>query len=61
MQIYEVRMSHAAFADMANLRAFLNAMLSEDGAIRYANNMREEIKMLSVFETASVVQLLEHY
>ena len=31
---------------MANLRSFLYAMLSEDGAIRYANNMRAEIKML---------------
>lgn len=42
-------MSHAAFADMANLRTFLDAMLSEEGAIRYANNMRAEIKMLSAF------------
>lgn len=33
---------------MANLRAFLDAMLSEEGAIRYANNMREEIKMLAI-------------
>ena len=49
MQVYEVRISHAAHADMAGLRAFLNAMLSEDSAIRYANNMRAEIKMLSVF------------
>ena len=49
MQIYEVRISHAAFADMANLRTFLDAMLSEEGAIRYANNMRSEIKMLSVY------------
>ena len=49
MQVYEVRISHAAHADMANLRAFLDAMLSEEGAIRYANNMRAEIKLLSVY------------
>ena len=34
---------------MANLRLFLDAMLSEEGAVRYANNMREEIKMLSLY------------
>jgi hypothetical protein len=45
MQVYEVRISHAAHADMADLRSFLNTMLSEDNAIRYANNMRAEIKM----------------
>ena len=33
---------------MANLRAFLDEMLSEESAIRYANNMREEIQMLSL-------------
>ena len=49
MQVYEVRISHAAHADMTNLRAFLDAMLSVEGAIRYANNMRAEIKMLSVY------------
>ena len=49
MQVYEVRISHAAYTDMANLRSFLDAMLSEEGAIRYANNMRAEIKMLSVY------------
>ena len=49
MQIYEVRISHAAYQDMVELRKFLDAMLSEEGAIRYANNMREEIKMLSVY------------
>lgn len=49
MQVYEVRICHAALQDMANLRTFLNAMLSEEGAIRYANNMRAEIKMLSVY------------
>jgi len=48
MPLYEVRISHAARIDMANLRAFLDAMLSEEGAIRYANNMREEIKMLAI-------------
>ncbi|MBO4613299.1 MAG: hypothetical protein J5671_09075 [Bacteroidaceae bacterium] len=49
MRIYEVRISHAAHADMASLQTFLDAMLSEEGAIRYANNMRAEIKMLSVY------------
>lgn len=49
MQIYEVRISHAAYEDMAALRIFLDEMLSEEGAIRYANNMRMEIKMLSVY------------
>jgi len=34
---------------MADLRLFLDQMLSEEGAIRYANNMRAEIKMLSVY------------
>ena len=49
MQIYEVRISRDALQDMARLRAFLLEMMSEDGAVRYANNMRAEIKMLSVF------------
>jgi plasmid stabilization system protein ParE len=49
MQIYEVRISQAAYADMDNLRLFLDDMLSEEGAIRYANNMRAEIKMLAVY------------
>ena len=49
MQIYEVRISHDALQDMARLRTFLLEMMSEDGAVRYANNMRAEIKMLSVF------------
>ena len=49
MQVYEVRISHTAHADMANLRTFLNKMLSEEGAIRYANNMKAEIKLLSVY------------
>ena len=49
MKIFEVRISHDAHEDMAELRKFLDDMLSEEGAIRYANNMREEIKMLSVY------------
>lgn len=49
MQIYEVRISLAALADMDVLREFLDAMMTEEGAIRYANNMRTEIKMLSVY------------
>ncbi len=49
MQIYEVRISHAARLDMAELRTFLDTMLSEEGAIRYANNMRDEIKMLAIY------------
>ena len=49
MQTYEVRISHTALADMVELRLFLDSMLSEKGAIRYANNMRDEIKMLAVF------------
>ena len=47
MQNYEVRIANAALADIEDLRKFLNAMMSEEGAIRYANNMRAEIKMLS--------------
>ena len=49
MQIYEVRISHGARIDMAELRKFLKAMMTVEGAIRYANNMREEIKMLAVY------------
>ena len=49
MQIYEVRISQVALQDMASLRRFLDEMLSEENAIRYANNMRAEIKMLSLF------------
>ena len=49
MRIYEVRISRDALQDMARLRAFLLEMMSEEGAVRYANNMRAEIKMLSVF------------
>lgn len=61
MQVYEVRISHTAHVDMANLRAFLNTMLSEDSAIRYANNMRTEIKMLSVYAIVLGEQLQRHY
>lgn len=49
MQIYEVRISHGARADMAELRKFLKSMMTVEGAIRYANNMREEIKTLAVY------------
>lgn len=49
MKIYEVRLSNAAYADMDELRKFLYAMLSEESAIRYANNMRAEIKMLAMY------------
>lgn len=49
MRIYDVRISRAAFQDMARLRAFLLEMMSEDGAVRYANNMRAEIKMLALY------------
>ena len=38
MQTYEVRISLAAYADMEELRMFLDGMLTEDGAIRYAMN-----------------------
>ena len=34
---------------MAELRRFLKDMMTVDGAIRYANNMREEIKMLALY------------
>ena len=49
MRTYEVRISHAAYADMAELRKFLKAMMTEEGAIRYANDMRSEVKTLSVY------------
>lgn len=48
MRVYNVRISDDALADMVELRKFLDAMLSEEGAIRYANNMRAEIKMLAI-------------
>ncbi len=34
---------------MVELRKFLKAMMTEEGAVRYANNMRTEVKMLSVY------------
>ena len=34
---------------MAELRKFLKSMMTVEGAIRYANNMREEIKTLAVY------------
>ena len=49
MQIYEVRISLAARADMAELRKFLKTMMTVEGAVRYANDMRAEIKMLSQY------------
>lgn len=49
MQIYEVRISHGALLDMNELRVFLKTILSEVGAVRYANAMRDEIKSLSVY------------
>ncbi len=49
MQIYEVRISNAALIDMGELRKFLYSMMSEEGAVRYVNNMRDEIKMLSIY------------
>lgn len=42
MQIYEVRISNAALIDMKELRKFLYSMMSEEGAVRYVNNMRDE-------------------
>ena len=49
MQTYKVRISLAARADLAELRKFLKAMMTEEGAVRYANNMRDEIKMLAFY------------
>ena len=49
MQLYEVRISLEARADMAELREFLFEMMTEEGAIRYANNMRDEIKLLAYY------------
>ena len=65
MRTYEVRISHAAYADMAELLRFLKAMMTEEGAVRYANNMRTEVKMLSVYadcygRTTSVTLRLIH-
>ncbi|OYP57174.1 hypothetical protein [Segatella bryantii] len=49
MKIYEVRISHDARLDMAELRKFLKTMMTKEGAIHYANSMREEIKMLALY------------
>ena len=49
MRSYKVRISLAARADMVELRKFLKAMMTEEGAVRYANNMRIEVKMLAVY------------
>ena len=49
MRVFEVRISRSAYADMDNLRFFLDKMLSEKSAIEYANNMRAEIETLAVF------------
>ena len=49
MRTYKVRVSLEARADMAELRKFLKDMMTEEGAIRYANNMRIEVKTLSVY------------
>ena len=51
MQIFEVRISQDALNDMGELRMFLNNMMSEEGAVRYANAMRAEIYSLSVYAT----------
>ena len=48
MQIFEVRISRSALLDIASLREYLYGLMSEEGAVRYANTMREEIKLLSV-------------
>ena len=34
---------------MGELRKFLKAMMTEEGAVRYANNMRIEVKTLAVY------------
>ena len=49
MRSYKVRINPAARADMVELRKFLKTMMTEEGAIRYANNMRIEVKMLAVY------------
>ena len=36
---------------MAELRKFLKSMMTVEGAIRYANNMREEIKISHRYST----------
>lgn len=49
MQIYKVRICREAIQDMSKLRKFLKMLMSEEGAIRYANTMRDEINSLSVY------------
>lgn len=49
MKVFEVRISQKALNDMGALRIFLNNMMSEESAIRYANAMRAEINDLSVY------------
>ena len=44
MRNYKVRISHSAYEDMAVLRKFLIEMMTEEGAIRYANAMRSKVK-----------------
>ena len=41
MKLYKVRISLAARADMVELRKFLKAMMTVEGAVRYANDWRE--------------------
>ena len=65
MKPYEVRISNSAYSDMKALQAFLDGMLSLDAAVRYANMMRMEIKMLSLFadcykRTSSKTLLIIH-
>ena len=43
-----MRISQKARLDMVMLREFLNGLMSEEGAVCYANTMRAEIKLLSV-------------
>ena len=49
MQIFEVRISQEALNDIGALRLFLNNIMSEEGAVRYANAMRAEISSLSIY------------
>ena len=49
MQIYEVRISHGARADMAELRKFLKSMMTVEGAIRYANYQEHRFHIKPAF------------
>ena len=49
MKVFEVRISQKALNDMGALRIFLHNIMSEEGAVRYANAMRAEINSLSVY------------